>query len=426
MKFTTLHLLHNERSLTNSIAKALAISFLLPIVLAFAYVSANAQKLDYGIVKIGGTKTLEAVTLCTAAIGQSCITFGKVSLAGPNANEFKITVDGCSGVTLPGRGICGVAVAFTPQSSGPKQATLLLISAASQVLFTYSLVGVGGDGGSIRITQPTSNQIFRLAPPDFTAAVRISFQTEIASPDQNNLADWNVKLEYATSGGLGGSEDPRTFQTQAPISPAHEEQYKSMGGKLTINATATVNGQRENAPPVNAFIVGIAIPDQQITDRLLKLYHGATPNLMTGIAQQESSYRQFRVLTLYGINERWPNESFDGGSHVGLMQVETNMRDAWDWEANTQEGVKVFGDKLASARRIMQKIIKDHKGLRKLTDVELENMALVLYGPHANGDRGKQYYAPKDIGNGKWDWIVNTAGNPAGVNYADSVRNSMR
>lgn len=47
-----------------------------------------------------------------------------------------------------------------------------------------------------------------------------------------------------------------------------------------------------------AYIVGNQIPDAVITAKLISIYKGPTPNLMTGIAQTESSYRQFAERTL--------------------------------------------------------------------------------------------------------------------------------
>jgi hypothetical protein len=98
---------------------------------------------------------------------------------------------------------------------------------------------------------------------------------------------------------------------------------------------------------------------------------------------------------------------------------------AWNWESNTAGGENLFEDKLRAASRIMRRIIQNNRGLRQLTGVELENMALVLYGPHASGDLNRQYYAPAPTPNGGVDWVVNTAGNPGGVAYADNCRGSM-
>jgi hypothetical protein len=162
-----------------------------------------------------------------------------------------------------------------------------------------------------------------------------------------------------------------------------------------------------------------------ITARLDKLYHGTTPNLLTGIASVESTYTQFSNRTLYGVTAQWPTESFDGGSHIGLMQVQTTKDHAWDWHSNTRDGASLFADKIRTAKRLERRIRKQHPGLPQLTGVQIENMALVLYGPYASADLAKQYYAVQVLNNAP-QWVVNTAGNADGVGYADRVRESVR
>ena len=41
----------------------------------------------------------------------------------------------------------------------------------------------------------------------------------------------------------------------------------------------------------------------------------------------------------------WPLESYDGGSHIGLMQVPLSMHNAWNWEKNTEKGADIFYQK---------------------------------------------------------------------------------
>lgn len=284
----------------------------------------------------------------------------------------------------------------------------------------------------LEIVRPMADDDFDLGPSNLTATAPITFEARLTPSNAARSVDWEVVLEYETSGGRGGSQDTRTFRTQAD--QTHDETYSSMGGRLTVKAQALINSEIVEADPVTATITGVAIPDNLITTRLENLYrNGATPRLMTGIAMVESTYRQFAVITLYNRSDRWPLESFDGGSHIGLMQVVTAMDRAWNWETNTEFGVNLYQrDKLGAARRIMNRIIqanhdpRNNRRLRRLTDVELENMALVLYGPHASADLNAQYYVPQVMPDGSIDWVVNTTGNAGGVAYANNCRNSVR
>jgi hypothetical protein len=308
------------------------------------------------------------------------------------------------------------------------------------------------------IEQPQSNQIFRLTNNNFRET-DVFYKTNI----MDRRVEFTNNIEYATSGNKGQISLPLPENFNGSPTDPIKRVYTAKGGKSTVNASLTDSGIKAVAKPVTFFIVGSAIPNADITARLVSLYsRGATPDLLAKIAMQESSYRQFRDLPLYGIPEKWPNESPDGGSHIGLMQVGTTYDRAWDWHANTEEGRRLFvREKLPPAIRNERRIrngdaksnILGHPDLRQLTDVELENMAVLLYGPCAPGpdarpdecpgarattpaeQAARQYYAPACQGGtvvqqrddlicqgGSWEWVVNTAGNSGGVNYVNEVR----
>ena len=272
------------------------------------------------------------------------------------------------------------------------------------------------------IVSPTAGQAFILSETNGTATPLVPFQADGTA----GAVSWTAVLEYQTSGMRPNPpfQLTRTFHTVA--GGRADQTYASQGGKVTVTAQAGAQTRQATFE-----ITGTRIPGDAITARLVSLYKGATPRLMTGVAQVESSYFQFKRRLLYGTSAFWPIESAPNdvspsGVHIGLMMMPTkdNLQYAWDWQVNTQAGVNLFKAKLASAQRLMTAIIKQHPGLRKLTPVELEHMALVLYGPAASADHDEQYYAPVRSGSG-WIWIVNTAGNPDGVAYANSCLSSI-
>jgi hypothetical protein len=183
-------------------------------------------------------------------------------------------------------------------------------------------------------------------------------------------------------------------------------------------------------------IAGVQIPNAVITTRLNSLYHGATPNLMTGIAMYESSYTQFSSRTLYQTTALWPTESRDGGSHIGLMMVPVKADEAWNWLTNASSGVALFtGEKLPAAFRLESAIRQSATGLGPLTPPQVEDMALGLYGPGAAPGITHQVYEASCVGGtvagrecrgGTWRWIRNMAGNPRAVRYVDDVRRNLQ
>ena len=187
---------------------------------------------------------------------------------------------------------------------------------------------------------------------------------------------------------------------------------------MALSATATLGGHSFSASRT-AYIDGVAIPDATITDRLVTLYSsGATPHLLTGIAFQESSYRQFEQKTLYGISGRWPIESPSPalGQYVGMMQVPNGMSNAFDWLTNTSQGANIFQGKLTDASNYVAGLRSQYPQLPALSGVELENEALSRYGGFLD-----RYYTVNASGNG---WVTTTR--EALLDYVSTIRGNMR
>ena len=188
---------------------------------------------------------------------------------------------------------------------------------------------------------------------------------------------------------------------------------------MTLLAEATLAGTSLSATRT-AYVDGTAIPNATVTSRLTGLYSGgATPNLLAHIAAWESGcYCQFKLGSLFGVSGRWPVESYDGGSHVGLMQVPNGMVNAFDWVTNTQAGSAVFQQKLTYVRNWVSGQRNGHPTLPDLSGSQYEDDALVFYGPFAV--ELEHYYIHNTAYSG---WILNP--NCAhGQGYVANVRGS--
>jgi hypothetical protein len=204
------------------------------------------------------------------------------------------------------------------------------------------------------------------------------------------------------------------------------------GGQLIATAADTESTETAS---VTVYPLGTDIATATEVTLLDSIYSGKTPNLLSGIAQVESSTSQFAQISNFGISAYWPHESYDGGSHIGLLQLPVAMDVAWDYTINANAGEQLFEDKLASATRIMKAAFTTYTGLPELGGIYIENMALVLYGPYAKAGVTNQYYAPSCKGGtvngttctgGTWVWVVNKANNPNGVAYANKCRASIQ
>lgn len=74
-----------------------------------------------------------------------------VQIAGPDAGDFTINFDGCSGATLNTGNTCGLNVEFHPSSPGAKNAQLILAGDASNAPLTIALSGTGAKGPQLTI-----------------------------------------------------------------------------------------------------------------------------------------------------------------------------------------------------------------------------------------------------------------------------------
>ncbi len=189
-----------------------------------------------------------------------------------------------------------------------------------------------------------------------------------AGTNSGNSISWQLQFQYATSGDYGQIYDPNgaflTFMTAN--GQEQNEVYQNEGGRLTnIIASTTASDGSAVQDCTTAYVEGPAggNPNASITNQLVSSNQsypssssypsGGTPNLMAQLAVKESSYAQFRRpdegnANLYdGVAGKWPFESNDGASHIGLMQVMTDANEkfdpnAWNWVTNASDGVGLF------------------------------------------------------------------------------------
>lgn len=292
------------------------------------------------------------------------------------------------------------------------------------------------------LVKPTINSDFDMTANNYRTA-EISTQVNLKRCGPNYVT-WQYDVEYTSSGGVGPFTKPSTTATKVTDS-VQKISISAAGGKVKLTPKLQQTGELLVSSPIEVTVTGSKIPNSDITARLKSLYSGVTPNLFTGVALIESSYRQFdERLNIYGRVDRWPVENFKTknvprGTYIGMMMVTNSMDRAWDWYTNTQYAVNFFNnDKRSIALLWERKIIKDaskHCSLRELTELERENMTLVAYGNGANNNLRGQYYwyqvpAKKDTPKNTTPictWIENTSTKSAeGRRYTKEVRAGLK
>jgi hypothetical protein len=274
---------------------------------------------------------------------------------------------------------------------------------------------------SLSIVVPAQGENDLLDQTDYTATSDIDFQAQAPSAPSGTQINWDVDLEYVTSGGIAVTPNEYTFVTTSDgATNTYPLSFQSEGGQLTSNATATISGTLVNAPQVQSFITGTAIPNSEITSELTSLYQpgftGYTPQLLCQIALQESAYRQFKTETLFGVSARWPIENFPtltvvAGEYIGLMQVPTQMNTAFDWTQNAEAGDAVFQDKINEVLTYQDSQREKYPLLPRMTGRQIEDSALALYGGFADHLKGGKlhFYIPGTSVTGQSIWVLNPA-----------------
>jgi hypothetical protein len=105
--------------------------------------SRSPSSIGFGNVGIGSTSFSQFVSVQNSGTGNGPLNIGAVAVTGMVANQFQITNDTCSNVTLGPSQFCSVEVAFAPTTTGTKSATLSIPSNDPTGPATVSLSGTG-------------------------------------------------------------------------------------------------------------------------------------------------------------------------------------------------------------------------------------------------------------------------------------------
>lgn len=101
--------------------------------------NASPSPLDLGPVILGATQR-KVLTVYNTSAGNTVM--GQIALGGPDAGEFSVPADGCTGNTVVPGGTCAIEVAFTPTSAGHKAAQLAVHSDSGTVEVTLTALGM--------------------------------------------------------------------------------------------------------------------------------------------------------------------------------------------------------------------------------------------------------------------------------------------
>jgi hypothetical protein len=111
--------------------------------------------LDFGIRGVGTTSSALTVTVTSPSVAYPLL-IGEAGVTGPDADDFIIGSDNCTGALLLTSGSCEVGVSLAPSAAGDREAELEFSHNGSSSPLTVPLAGIGGVAriGKVRVSGP--------------------------------------------------------------------------------------------------------------------------------------------------------------------------------------------------------------------------------------------------------------------------------
>lgn len=162
-------------------------------------ISAAPAAIDFGTVPFGGRSADRTVTVTNS--GKGSLLVSRVFFAGPQANAFIVTADGCTGHKVLPQGNCTVRLAFTPAASGAAAASLQIGSDdPATPIVAVTLAGSGGATHTITVVAGPGGTITPMAS---VTLIEGGSQSFTIIPDRNFYID-DVRVDHISVGTPGG------------------------------------------------------------------------------------------------------------------------------------------------------------------------------------------------------------------------------
>lgn len=129
----------------------------------------HPASLGFSTQPVGTSSSANTATLNSSGSGDLRVL--SAALGGPNAGDFQIASDSCSGATVPSAASCSVSVAFSPKESGSLTATLSLSDDGTGTPQLVQLTGVSAPYPTATTLSSSANPSVFGQPVTFAAAV---------------------------------------------------------------------------------------------------------------------------------------------------------------------------------------------------------------------------------------------------------------
>ncbi|HZT67149.1 MAG TPA: protease pro-enzyme activation domain-containing protein [Acidimicrobiales bacterium] len=177
----------------------------------------NPTSLSFSPQILGVTGPAQVAALNDSGTG--ALQVSAVGITGPNASDFKVTSDACTGRWVGPQASCSVSVSFTPSAAGTRTAALVFADNAPGSPQSVSLVGTGSSepgGGSGYTLVAADGGIFTFGAARFfgsTGAIRLAQPVVGMASTPDGGGYWLV----AADGGIFSFGDARFFGSTGAV-----------------------------------------------------------------------------------------------------------------------------------------------------------------------------------------------------------------
>ena len=232
----------------------------------YPHISVNLNTYDFGSVDVGSTSTAQSFIISNT--GTVDLVLGILSIEGPDASEFSIQNDNCTGHTISPLETCTIEVVFSPTSVGAKRANLSIPSNDPDTpTLDVSLAGIsiklefdtgsppnpypsimGNHTGTIKPNHTvTASKLYTypcVGTGGHTEYARIGNETWNATATwEGYVGDWHNITFDKTVVLLANKIYNYTIHTGSYPQIIHESAFNATGGEITCTKFTDANGK---------------------------------------------------------------------------------------------------------------------------------------------------------------------------------------
>ena len=185
-----------------------------PTTVARPVLSASPSSLDFGTVFIGAAASPQTVTIRNTGNGATSTT---ATVTGAAAGDFAVTTNGCAGRSLSAGASCTLTIAFSPQGSGGRSASVT-VSGTGGASATIRLSGTGQLNPVLAVSPGlvVPGQVMTAIGTNFPANASVTLAWDVGGPAAVTTADGTGAFQVTVVAPAGVGNGTRLLVVTSP------------------------------------------------------------------------------------------------------------------------------------------------------------------------------------------------------------------